>query len=137
MSKTRQPNGQFAPGRSGNPAGRPKSASTELRRQLAEHGPELVETAVQLALEGDPQALKICLDRIAPPLKPQPAPIHVDLDGADGLAGVSRRLVDEAAAGRVPADVASQLVGALGQVARIIEVDELEERLAALEEAAK
>lgn len=127
--------GTFAPGVSGNPAGRPKSASTELRRQLSEHGTELVSKAVEMALAGDAQALRICLDRIAPPLKAQPAPIHVDLDGAEGLAGVSRRLVDEAAAGRVPADVASQLVSALGQVARITEIDELERRLDALEAA--
>jgi len=131
----RLPNGQWPKGVSGNQKGRPKSASVELREQLSEHGTELVGKAVEMALAGDAQALRICLDRIAPPLKAQPAPIHVDLDGAEGLAGVSRRLVDEAACGRVPADVASQLVSALGQVARITEIDELERRLAALEQA--
>ncbi|MDT8878522.1 DUF5681 domain-containing protein [Halomonas saccharevitans] len=131
----RLPNGQFPKGRSGNPAGRPKSASTELRRSLAEHGTAVVEKVVSAALAGDMTAAKVVIDRLLPPLKAQPAPIHVDLEGADGLAGVSRRLVDEAAAGRVPADVASQLVAALGQVARITEIDELERRLAALESA--
>lgn len=133
MSRT--PKGHFAKGHSGNPAGRPKSANAELRRQLSEHGPALATKAVELALDGDTTALKICLDRIAPALKPSPAPIQVDLEGAEGLAGVSRRLVDSAAAGEIPADVASQLVGALGQVARITEIDELERRLEALEAA--
>jgi hypothetical protein len=136
MMTERLPDGRFKPGTSGNPNGRPKSATTELRRQLAEHGPALASKAVEMALAGDAQALRICLDRISPSLKPQPAPIHVDLDGAEGLAGVSRRLVDSAAAGEIPADVAAQLVGALGQVARITEIDELERRLAALEESA-
>lgn len=132
----RLPDGRFKPGTSGNPNGRPKSATTELRRQLAEHGTEVVERIVKAALDGDMTAAKLVLDRISPSLKPQPAPIHVDLDGAEGLAGVSRRLVDSAAAGEIPADVAAQLVGALGQVARITEIDELERRLAALEESA-
>ncbi|MCE9680869.1 DUF5681 domain-containing protein [Halomonas alkalisoli] len=128
--------GKWRPGVSGNPAGRPKSATTELRRQLSEHGPALAAKAVELALAGDSTALRICLDRISPTLKAQPAPISVSLEGAEGLAGVSRRLVDAAASGEIPADVASQLVGALGQVARITEIDELERRLAKLEEAA-
>lgn len=131
----RQASGKWRKGVSGNPAGRPRAASTQLRHALAEHGTDVVERVVKAAMDGDMTAARIVIDRLLPPLKAQPAPIHVDLDGADGLAGVSRRLVDEAAAGRVPADVASQLVTALGQVARITEIDELERRLAALEAA--
>nr|WP_299380146.1 DUF5681 domain-containing protein [uncultured Halomonas sp.] len=127
---------RFKPGQSGNPAGRPKGvkdARLKHRELFEQHSAELVAKAVGLALEGDTVALRICLDRIAPPLKAQPAPISVDLRGAEGLAGVSRRLVDEAAAGRVPADVASQLVSALGHVARIAEIDDMERRLSLLE----
>lgn len=131
----RNEKGHFAKGHSGNPAGRPKSASTELKRQLAEHGVEVVDRVVESAKDGDMQACRLVMDRLLPTLKPSPAPIQVDLEGAEGLAGVSRRLVDSAAAGEIPADVASQLVGALGQVARIQEIDELERRLDALEAA--
>lgn len=129
----REKAGRFAPGASGNPAGRPKSATVELRRQLEKNGTALVDALIRRALEGDTTALRTCMDRLYPAMKPQPAPIHVDLDGAEGLAGVSRRLIDSAACGDIPADVASQLVGALGQVARIQEVDELAQRITALE----
>lgn len=63
---------QFKPGQSGNPAGRPKGAknrSTELRSLLEPHAPALVEKAVQMALEGDTVALKLCLDRIIPTMR--------------------------------------------------------------------
>lgn len=133
----RTPSGQFAPGRSGNPAGRPKSASVELRRQLAEHGPALVSKAVELALAGDPQALRICLDRIAPPLKSTAAPVTVELPTDAGLAGTARAFVDAAAQGRLAPDIAATLVQAVSGLARVVEIDEIEKRLAALEEAAQ
>ena len=132
---TRLSNGQFPKGRSGNPKGRPKSATVELRKQLESRGAELVDVLIKQAPAGDGTAIKVCMDRLYPSLKPQPAPIRVDLKGCEGLAGVSRRLIDSAAAGDIPADVASQLVGALGQVARIQEVDELTKRIEALEES--
>ena len=125
--------GQFAKGVSGNPAGRPKSASVELRRQLAEHGPALVSKAVELALDGDAQALRICLDRIAPALKPTAAPVTVDLPDDAGLAGTARAFVEAAAQGRLAPDVAGGLVQSVAALARIVEIDELERRVAALE----
>lgn len=127
--------GQFTKGQSGNPKGRATSASTQLRRQLADHGPAMVEKAVELALAGDPAALKLCLDRIAPPLKPSAAPISVDLPESGSLAGTARAILDATADGKVPGDLAAQLIGAVGTVAKVVELDELEERLAALEEA--
>ncbi len=133
--KTRDAKGRFPQGVSGNPNGRPRSASAELRKQLSRHGAELVEKAVELALAGDVAALRICLDRIAPPLKPQPVALDIDLTGAEGLACVSRRLIDAAAEGKAPSDSVAQLVGALGQVARISEVDELTRRIEALEQS--
>lgn len=62
----------FKKGQSGNPSGRPKGTKdkrTELRELLRPHAPVLVEKAVEMALDGDTTALKICLDRIIPAMR--------------------------------------------------------------------
>jgi len=63
---------KFQPGESGNPSGRPKGSPdsrTVLRELLKPHAVELVQKAVDMALEGNVQALKLCLDRCIPPLR--------------------------------------------------------------------
>lgn len=65
---------QFEKGQSGNPAGRPKGIAdkrTELKSLLEPHAPALVQKVVEKALNGDMQALKICIDRLIPPAKVQ------------------------------------------------------------------
>ncbi|RKD75785.1 DUF5681 domain-containing protein [Kushneria marisflavi] len=126
--------GRFKKGRSGNPAGRPKgSVNTQLRKQLEPHTPALVEKVVQAALAGDMAAMKLCLDRILPPLKASAQTINVDLPNDGSLSDTARAFVDAAARGDIPGDLAAQLVQAIGQTARVIEVDDLQRRLEALE----
>jgi len=56
-----------------NPSGRPKGSLnkfTALSRELmTEKGPEIVNKVLEMALEGDRHALKMCLDRILPSSK--------------------------------------------------------------------
>ena len=56
-----------------NPTGRPKGSVnkyTELSRTLlSDKGPEIVQKVIDLALEGDRHALKMCIDRIIPTTK--------------------------------------------------------------------
>lgn len=73
--------GKFVKGRSGNPAGKPKGSRHKITlavESLLEGQAEaLTQKAVELALEGDVTALRLCIDRIAPARKD--APIEVDL----------------------------------------------------------
>lgn len=69
-------------GVSGNPKGRPigsLSQSTKVGELLQSRSVELVETVVKLALGGDLTALKMCLDRICPPIKAQAASVAIKL----------------------------------------------------------
>ncbi len=62
----------FKKGQSGNPTGKPKGAKdkrTELRELLKPHAAKLVKKVVDLALAGDVSALRICIDRIIPPVR--------------------------------------------------------------------
>jgi hypothetical protein len=56
----------FARGRSGNPEGRAAAATTSIAL-LAGEGEALTHKAVELALAGDPAALRLCLGRIVGP----------------------------------------------------------------------
>ena len=71
MTKSkRTPKGQFKNGSSGNPAGRPagsRNKNTLACEQLLDGEAELVmRKAVELAKEGNVQAIKLCVERILP-----------------------------------------------------------------------
>lgn len=60
---------RFTKGKSGNPAGRPKGITdkrTELANLLLPNAEKLVNKAIELALNGDPQALRLCIERLIP-----------------------------------------------------------------------
>ncbi|MBE0400375.1 hypothetical protein EI168_09665 [Halomonas sp. FME1] len=126
--------GTFAPGTSGNPSGRPKSEHTILRQKLAAHGEEVAAVVVEAALQGDIQAAKIVLERLCPPLKPSTAPVTIELPENPGIADTARAIIEHAAQGQIAPDVAGQLVQSVAALARVVEIDELERRLTALEE---
>src|ERR1700712_1545878 len=63
----------FEPGQSGNPAGRPKGARNRTTQAveaiLDGEAESLTRKAVEMALDGDGPAMRLCLDRLCPPLK--------------------------------------------------------------------
>lgn len=72
--------GRFVAGTSGNPAGRPRGSRnrTTLAAQALLDGEAeaLTRVAINMALAGDMQALKVCLDRILPPRR-EPLDLNV------------------------------------------------------------
>ncbi len=117
---------KFEPGHSGNSAGRPRGSRdrrTELRGLLQPHAEALIEKAVNLALDGDTTALKLCLDRIIPSLKPQPEPVQVDLPGGT-LTEQAAAIFKAVAAGEITTDEGAALIGILHDQARIQDADE-------------
>ncbi len=64
----------FKQGCSGNPHGRPKGAlskRTQLSKLLEPRAVELVEKMIELALDGDVQALRLCIERLIPKIDQQ------------------------------------------------------------------
>jgi uncharacterized protein DUF5681 len=71
----------FKSGQSGNPKGRPKGAvgkRFQYDQLLEPHGEALVAKVVELALKGDSNALRICIDRLIPKTYHSPIPVQLD-----------------------------------------------------------
>ena len=104
---------QFQKGQSGNPEGKPKGTrhkATQAASLLLEGELDaLTRKAIDMALEGDTTALRLCLERIIPPLKSTTPPIKLNAPLPETLTGKATAFVDAAAAGDIPADVAAQL----------------------------
>lgn len=130
----RGPRGRFAPGNKLSP-GRPpgRGPAAELRGKLATDIDKIIDVLRAQALAGDPQAIRIVLDRVLPALRPVDMPTTLDLPADATLADQARAVVRAAADGDLAPAQAAQIVTALGGVAKIVETTELEQRIAALE----
>ena len=127
----------FKKGTSGNPAGRPKGIQdkrTEIRDLLKPHAPALVEKAVQLALQGEQTALKLCLDKVMPSLKPVSEPVSINNTG--NLSDTGRSVINDVFSGAINTDTGYELLRSLQIQANLEEFTAIEERLTALERIA-
>lgn len=136
--KQQQRGKPFAPGRSGNPAGRPKGSrniSARLFDELgAEHAESIVQIVIRRARKGDIAAAALILRRIWPEPKGrrvalQLPPIACAADAASALAEV----VGAVARGDLCPDEARAVADLIGRYSDAIKVDDLEKRVRALE----
>lgn len=126
----------FKPGKSGNPAGRPKGRPdkrAQWRSELERHGSVLVAKAVSLALDGDSQALKLCIDRAIPAYRPTAEPVRFEMAG-DTLTSKAESILAAVSAGELDAQTGKALIDAIGSLVKVVEIDELMRRIKALEE---
>ena len=131
---------QFKPGQSGNPGGRPKGKSkvAQLRALLEPSVPDLVAKAKEMAMAGDVAALRLCLERVLPPLKAMDSPVQIEgLSGTQGLSEQGGEVINAMAEGSINPSEAATLLKALADQAKIVEVEELEKRITALEECSR
>jgi hypothetical protein len=124
---------KFAVGVSGNPKGRKKgtTAAHLLRKSIADDMPEIILKLVEQAKNGDTAAAKILLDRCCPALKPQALAINLPVNGS--LAEQGGEIIRATLSGNIPPDIGSQLITALAAQSKIIEIEELTQRIIALE----
>lgn len=127
--------GRWKAGESGNPAGRPTGSGqvAKLRAAISEHVPDIIIKLVAMAKGGDAASARLLLERVLPPIKAseQPAPLSLP-DGS--LTDQGRAVLRAAAAGDLSPGQATQMLSGLAALANLIETDELEGRISALEE---
>jgi hypothetical protein len=124
---------KFAVGVSGNPKGRKKGTTVahQLRRSIADDMPEIILKLVEQAKNGDTAAAKILLDRCCPVLKPQAMAIHLPVNGS--LAEQGGEIIRATMTGQIPPDIGSQLITALANQGKLVELQELTQRLDKIE----
>lgn len=128
---------QFQKGQSGNPNGRPKgkpNQSTVIAKDLLSQNSEaLMQRLIDLALEGDMTALKICIDRICPPLKAQSQPVTIDYNSNQGLTETAKQILQQVTQGHIPPDIGTQLINSIMTITRTKDIEEIQKRIEAIE----
>ena len=129
----------FEPGRSGNPAGKPRGArhktTLAVEAMLEGEAETITRKAIELAKAGDLTAVRLCLDRLLPVRRDRhvsfEAPeIRTAKDAAD-FAGV---LLNKTAAGELTPSEAADLGKLVENYVRAIETSDIDKRISELEQ---
>ncbi|KAF0232767.1 MAG: hypothetical protein FD177_2249 [Desulfovibrionaceae bacterium] len=139
---TKQRGKPFPKGTSGNPKGKPVGTRHKATRAalalLEGEGEALTRKAVEMALAGDTTALRLCLERIAPPAKDRTIdPDAVELPELlpENMIAASAAVLRSVVAGKLTPLEGVALAGLIEGHRKTIEIVDLETRLAALEAA--
>lgn len=139
MTEMRTPKGHFSPGASGNPKGRRQGSRNKVtvaaEALLDGEAEALTRKAIEKALAGDPQVLRLCIERILPVRKERR--FKLDLGQLKGVADhpvAQGRIAGAVAAGELTPGEGLALSNMLDAQRRSLETAELAERLARIEE---
>lgn len=122
--------------KSPNPAGRPpgSTAQTILLKRMLENADGIVDMLIAKAMEGDTNSASLILSRIMPSIKAQSQRVAFDFDHTAPVSQQVEQVIAAIADGSVPADIGRQIIDAISSLSSIRANEELEARIAALEE---
>jgi len=128
----------FRKGASGNPAGKPPGARNRTTLAVQEllngEAEKLTRKCVELALSGDSTALRLCMERLAPPPKDRPIDFPIPPAGTAREINIALAKVAEAVgAGTLTPGEGNSLAALLEVHRRGIESADLEDRIERLE----
>ena len=128
--------GKFAPGNPGKPKGTRHKATRAALALLDGEAEALSRRAIDAALDGDTVALRLCLERIAPPRKDAPVQFHLPrMQSAADAASAAGAVLDAVALGDLTPTEGAHVMQLVETYRRTLETSELERRLTALEAA--
>lgn len=126
--------GKFRPGNPGRPAGSRHKSTRAIEELLEGEAEGLTRKAVELALEGDTTALRLCLERIAPPRRDAPVSFEFPLmESARDAAQAAQAVLRAVSGGDITPIEGASVMALVEAYRRTLEITELEARIAALE----
>lgn len=130
----RNSDGTFAAGNPGKPKGTRHKATRAALALLDGEAEALTHQAVTMALEGDTTALRLCLERIAPPRRDAPVTFGLPrMETACDAAKAAGGVLEAVAVGDLTPTEGSHVMALVETYRRTLETSELEARVAALE----
>lgn len=130
--------GRFAQGNPGKPYGSRHRATQAVQALLDGEAEALTRKAVEMAMEGDPTALRLCIERLSPP--PKDAPVTFPLprmERSADAAGAVAAVVAAVACGDLTPTQGERIAGIIEAWRRAVETTELAARVEALEAASQ
>ncbi|MBI2786149.1 MAG: hypothetical protein HYX60_07555 [Legionella longbeachae] len=107
---------KFQLGTSGNPSGRPKGAvnkQTHYSNLLESHAEQLINKVVELALDGDSIALRLCIERLLPKAKQKGIELDQTIINQQGVGShneVISLILNEVLAGNIIPDEGKKII---------------------------
>jgi hypothetical protein len=130
----RNTDGTFGPGNPGKPRGTRHKATQAVLALLDGEAEALTRQAVKMALDGDGAALRLCLERIAPPRKDAPVQFNLPrMETARDAAKAAGAVLEAVAEGELTPTEGAHIMQLIENFRRTLETSELEARVAALE----
>ena len=130
----RNADGTFGPGNPGKPRGTRHKATVAALALLEGEADRLTRRAIEVALTGDVTALRLCLERIAPPRKDAPVTFPLpSMRSAGDAAKAAGAVLEAVADGELTPIEGAHVMGLVDAFRRTLEASEFEVRLAALE----
>ncbi len=131
----RKTDGKFAGGNPGRPKGARHKTTLAIQALLDGEGEALTRKAVEMALAGDTTALRLCLERIAPPRKDSPVPFDLPpMESAASASTAMGAILAGVASGDLTPGEGSAIAGLVEGYRKALETTEFEARLQALED---
>jgi len=130
---------KFQKGMSGCPSGRPKGIAdkrVELRKLLEPNAKALVEKVIELALAGDINALRLCIERLIPRIKNETIKFsmpELDLTKAQSLLVIGSAILEAVANGDIAPEHACHIAALIEGQRKAIETSELDARITEVE----
>jgi Family of unknown function (DUF5681) len=131
--------GQWPKGTSGNPSGRPpgsrNKATLAMEALLEGEAEQLTRKAIEMALEGETFALRLCLERLLPARKDRPIELNLPpVQSAKQISEAMGTVVAAVSEGQITPNEGRAVADMLAVQSEFVEAESLEERVSKLEQ---
>ena len=126
---------KFTKGKSGNPCGKKLGTlnkRTQLSKLLEPHAEKLINKTVELALKGDVNALRLCIERLIPKTTSQPIQFDfnaIDLENINNLSMLGKTIISSVAAGFILPEEGQKLMAIVDSQRKLIEHVDMNRKL--------